>query len=215
LSDIERPTVTKRDKDGSISSLTKRLLVLLVAALAAAIGTAAAIAVASSGDKGHHLTPRSAFAVLAHRVGGKAHAAVAATLPGAVPLGGSARYEIYAAEHAPASKGEGLEVCVIDHQIGHGSGSACGPASEVDVRGIVQVVEMPSSSPRWTLAALVPNGVTDFNVVADGVVTDVKVNHNMALYEGNNVSSYNYRLPDGVTESAPMPVPPSGPVGSN
>jgi hypothetical protein len=211
-------------------------LATLAAVTAASVGTALALNISAGPRSSHalrpyklHGNPIKAFAVLSH---GNAHAAAAGD--GVVPAGAIlaatvGELSVYVWERAPGERTIGPRTPPATEQMvcesyeihgavhGTGDGLGCGPAREIAETGNVTFgqVRIPGTrklSPM-TVTALVPNGVKSVSFTdSDGSSYEVKVTNNVVIVEDEKLApppatAVSYKLPDGKTQTFPMPAP--------
>ncbi len=204
--------------------------VLATAGTTLAVASHAARSSQAHSRKGHPANPRTAFAVLSHRTARAAGAGSAMFPPGAVLAAVVGSRNVYVWElssgqpngPSPGSRpATTTEVCVGWEAPGEGGSGDCGPASQLDERGSVDIGRVfdrttGTLSPT-TVTVLVPNGVQNVTFTDRGGVTyDAKVTNNVVVVEDGNLApppaaAVSYQLPNGTTEAVPMPASPSGP----
>lgn len=196
--------MTKSTNLGSVRSLTRQTVALMLVAAAAIAGVLVATALASSGTHKsvhHRGARRTGIAVFSHHPKGVARIAKAGSLTpptGAILAAVVGRTEVYAFRNTSSQD------CVIHLTVGAGGGSDCGHPAKVEEEGIVGVgiegegATAPGSRPTLRVTALVPNGVTSATVTdRDGSSYEVPVTNNVVEREDINAASLSYTLPGG------------------
>ena len=103
-------------------------------------------------------------------------------------------------------------VCLVEESPTEASGGACGTATEVAERGIIDLSEEQGRPTRLTV--LVPTGVSNITVVANDKEAQIAPINNVATMTVEKFKEVEYQLPNGArVKFAPPPAISRYPIG--
>lgn len=208
--------------EGNWMGVRRRRFIAALGTAIAACGFAAAMVVASLGSSPTHAAspqPPEKGASTVFSVLGKPPAT---SMPYGVPSGAvlaqaTAKHSVYVwsgtSANTPLDEGTTVETCIFSSTNGASAGQTCSPTTVAAERGLVSIQRnlKPTREPL-TVTVLVPNGVEVVTFTeSTGEKRSVTVKDNTVVVEDDQLASppasaVSYTLPDGRTESVPLPV---------